>query len=97
RKGLYGDAHIQVGESEPSLAVPTGSIQTIDGIPFVFVRKEPALFAATRVQLGPGSPSDHLTAIAGGLAPGDQIVSQGSYILRSEFLKALLGAGCVDD
>lgn len=97
RKGLYGDAHIQVGESEPSLAVPTGSIQTIDGIPFVFVRKEPALFAATRVQLGPGSPSDHLTAIAGGLAPGDQIVSQGSYILRSEFLKSLLGAGCVDD
>ncbi|MCB1232670.1 MAG: efflux RND transporter periplasmic adaptor subunit [Verrucomicrobiae bacterium] len=97
RKGLYGNAHIQIGEGKSSLAVPTGSIQTIDGIPFVFVQKEPALFAATRVQLAPGSPSDHLTAIEGGLAPGDQIVSQGSYILRSEFLKSLLGAGCVDD
>lgn len=97
RKGLYGDAHIQIGESKPSLAVPTGSIQTIDGIPFVFVRKEPALFAATRVQLAQASPSAHLAAIEAGLAPGDQIVSQGSYILRSEFLKSLLGAGCVDD
>lgn len=97
RKGLYGDARIQAGEGKPSLAVPTGSIQTIDGIPFVFVRKEPALFAATRVQLAPGSPAGQLTAIEGGLAPGDQIVSQGSYILRSEFLKSLLGAGCVDD
>ncbi len=95
RKGLYGDAHIQIGKGKPSLAVPTGSIQTIDGAPFVFVRKEPALFAATRVQPAAGSSTPDLTAIERGLAPGDQIVSQGSYILRSEFLKSLLGAGCV--
>ncbi|GAA5483932.1 efflux RND transporter periplasmic adaptor subunit [Haloferula sargassicola] len=97
RKGLYGEARIQLGEASSSLAVPTGAIQTIDGVPFVFVRVEPALYAATRVEPTQGAASDQLTAIRSGLAPGDQIVSQGSYILRSEFLKSLLGAGCVDD
>lgn len=97
RKGLYGEARIQIGEASPSLAVPTGAIQTIDGVPFVFVRQEPALYAATRVELTPGAAFGELTAIRSGLAPGDKIVSQGSYILRSEFLKSLLGAGCVDD
>lgn len=97
RKGLYGEARIHLGESTPSLSVPTGAIQTIDGVPFVFVRKEPALYAATRVEITSGTPSDDLTAISGGLALDDLIVSKGSYILRSEFLKSLLGAGCVDD
>jgi cobalt-zinc-cadmium efflux system membrane fusion protein len=97
RKGLYGDARIHLGKASPTLAVPTGAIQTIDGVPFVFVRKEPALYAATRVEITHGAASGELTAIRSGLTPGDKIVSQGSYILRSEFLKSLLGAGCVDD
>ena len=97
RKGLYGEARIYLGKTSPSLAVPTSAIQTIEGVPFVFVRQEPALYAATRVELTSGAASGELTAIRSGLAPGDKIVSQGSYILRSEFLKSLLGAGCVDD
>lgn len=97
RKGLYGEARIHLGEATPSLSVPTGAIQTIDGVPFVFVRTEPELYAATRVEIAPGTGSGQTTAIASGLAAGDRIVSKGSYILRSEFLKSLLGAGCVDD
>ena len=49
RKGLYGEARIYLGKTSPSLAVPTSAIQTIEGVPFVFVRQEPALYAATRV------------------------------------------------
>lgn len=97
RKGLYGEARISLRETAPALAVPTGAIQTIDGVPFVFVRKEPALYAATRVELANGSSSGGISAIRSGLAANDSIVSEGSYILRSEFLKSLLGAGCVDD
>ncbi|MEP2775393.1 MAG: efflux RND transporter periplasmic adaptor subunit [Luteolibacter sp.] len=97
RKGLYGEARIHLSEATPSLSVPTGAIQTIDGVPFVFVRTEPELYAATRVEIAPGTSAGQTTAIASGLAAGDRIVSKGSYILRSEFLKSLLGAGCVDD
>ncbi|MEE4271808.1 MAG: efflux RND transporter periplasmic adaptor subunit [Thermoanaerobaculales bacterium] len=97
RKGLYGEARIHIGESSSSLAVPNGSIQVIDGVPFVFVREEPTLYAATRVQLAPGTASTQITAVQSGLKPESAIVSRGSYILRSEFLKSLLGAGCVDD
>ncbi len=97
RKGLYGEARILMGEASTSLAVPTSAIQTIDGVPFVFVRKESALYAATRVELTPGGNSGKTSAVRSGLAPSDLIVSEGSYILRSEFLKSLLGAGCVDE
>ncbi|MBT8036704.1 MAG: efflux RND transporter periplasmic adaptor subunit [Verrucomicrobiae bacterium] len=97
RKGLYGEARVQLGEARSSLAVPTTAIQTIDGVPFVFVRKESALYAATRVELTQANGSSNISAVRSGLAPDDLIVSQGSYILRSEFLKSLLGAGCVDD
>ena len=97
RKGLYGEALIHLGKERPSLSVPTGAIQTIDGVPFVFVRTEPELYAATRVEIAPGARVGKTTAIAKGLTAGDRIVSKGSYILRSEFLKSLLGAGCVDD
>jgi cobalt-zinc-cadmium efflux system membrane fusion protein len=97
RKGLYGEAQIHLGEATPSLSIPTGAIQTIDGVPFVFVRTEPELYAATRVEIARGTGTGQTTAIASGLTAGDRIVSKGSYILRSEFLKSLLGAGCVDD
>lgn len=97
RKGLYGEARVQLGKSTSSLAVPTGSIQVIDNVPFIFVREEPALYAATRVEIASGASSDEVTAIRDGLTANAEIVTKGSYILRSEFLKSLLGAGCVDD
>lgn len=97
KKGMYGEARIQIRMSNPSLAVPVGAVQNIDGVSFVFVRKEPELYAATRVEIADGTTSKQLTAISKGLSSDDLIVTQGSYILRSEFLKSLLGAGCVDD
>jgi cobalt-zinc-cadmium efflux system membrane fusion protein len=96
RKGLYGEATINISESTQALLVPTDSIQEIDGIPFVFIKKEPSLFAATRVHPGI-SVNRGVTPIHKGLNLEDQIVTNGSYILRSEFLKSQLGAGCVDD
>ena len=97
RKGLYGRVRIHTGAPLNSLTVPNGSIQIIADRPFVFVREEPDLYAATRVELSPASAEDGLTAVASGLGADDLIVSSGSYIMRSEFLKSLLGAGCVDD
>jgi len=97
RKGLYGRAKIQTKKPETFISVPTGSIQMIDNRPFVFVREAPDLYAATRVELSPANAGSNLTSVAGGLDGDDMIVSRGSYIMRSEFLKSLLGAGCVDD
>jgi cobalt-zinc-cadmium efflux system membrane fusion protein len=96
RKGLYGEATINISESLQVLLVPTDSIQEIDGIPFVFVRKEPSLYAATRIEYR-RSETKGVSLIYQGLNLDDQVVTNGSYILRSEFLKSQLGAGCVDD
>ena len=97
RKGLYGHVRIRTGDPLSTLIVPDDSIQVVDDRPFVFVREEADLYSATRVELSPASAGSGLTAIASGLGSEDLIVSSGSYIMRSEFLKSLLGAGCVDD
>ena len=97
RKGLFGQARIQIKPTSRSLTAPSESLQVIDGIPFVFVQEEPTLFAATRVQIGDDCANAGQIAILDGLRPNDRIVVSNSYIMRSEFLKSLLGAGCVDD
>ena len=71
------------------------SVQRHEGNDFVFVRDESDLFALRRVALG--------NALAGnvevllGLNSTDSVVTEGSFIVMSEFLKSRLGAGCVDD
>lgn len=97
RKGLFGQARIQIKPASLSLTAPSESLQVINGVPFVFVQKEPTLFAATRVKTADACENPGQVAILDGLRPSDRIVVSNSYIMRSEFLKSLLGAGCVDD
>ena len=97
RKGLFGQARIQTKPASLSLTAPSESLQVIDGVPFVFVQKEPTLIAATRVRTADACETPGQVAILDGLRPSDRIVVSNSYIMRSEFLKSLLGAGCVDD
>ena len=97
RKGLFGQARIRTESGALMMTTPLESIQVIDAVPFVFVQVEPALIAATRVKIVDGNSDPAHVAIAEGLNADDKIVTAGSYIMRSEFLKSLLGAGCVDD
>jgi cobalt-zinc-cadmium efflux system membrane fusion protein len=101
RKGLYGTVRIETSIPKQSVTVPTDSIQTIDGNHFVSVQEEADLYAATRVDISSArakaGTGPALTAITSGLSQSDSIVSSGSYILRSEFLKSKLGAGCVHE
>ena len=95
KSGLFGEAQITIGDVRPAAFVPMTSVQRHEGNDFVFVRDESDLFALRRVALG--------NALAGnvevllGLNSTDSVVTEGSFIVMSEFLKSRLGAGCVDD
>jgi cobalt-zinc-cadmium efflux system membrane fusion protein len=94
KTGLFGDASIAIGEPRSAWLVPRDAVQSHEQGDYVFVRREPDLFALQRVALG-ASNGDRVEVLAG-LDANDPIVSEGSFIVMSEFLKSRLGAGCAD-
>ena len=92
--GMFGEVQILSGAASTQLMVPADAVQSIDGAPFLFVQEEPDLFELRRVQTG--TRRDGLLAIVAGLGPDDQVVSGQGFALKSEVLKARLGASCAD-
>jgi cobalt-zinc-cadmium efflux system membrane fusion protein len=86
---MFATVEIPIGQPRPILAVPSSSIQQIDGRPVVFIRNSEKEFQKREVQTGPDSQG--YTEIRSGLKPGEQVVSQGSFIVKTAFLKHLIG------
>lgn len=77
--------------TEAVTAIPSTAIQQIDGQPSVFVKRNPTTFQRRKVKLGPASGD--LIEIAEGLKGDEQLVTTGSFTLKSEFLKEQLAQG----
>lgn len=85
---MYATAEINVGESAPALLVPQEAIQEVRGANSVFVRQAPDRFVIRPVELGRNL--DGSSEVVRGLSAGEFIATKGSFILKSEFLKASL-------
>jgi cobalt-zinc-cadmium efflux system membrane fusion protein len=77
-----------------TLAVPADAVQTVDGNPFVFVRLEEDLFELRRVTTGRRIRG--AVTIQSGLHADDRVAMSQSFSLKSEVLRARLGASCAD-
>ena len=86
---MFATVEIPLGQTSPILAVPSSSIQQIDGRPVVFVRGSETEFQKREVQTG--VESQGYTEIRSGLKQGEQVVSRGSFVLKTAFLKHLMG------
>jgi cobalt-zinc-cadmium efflux system membrane fusion protein len=77
---------------EPALALPDGTVQTVDGNTAVFVpvKGEPNTYAARIVSVG--APVGGLVPIISGLNEGERIVTAGTFILKAD-----LGKGSAKD
>jgi cobalt-zinc-cadmium efflux system membrane fusion protein len=78
---LIGDPRWAVREV---LAVPRKAVQTVEGKSLLFV-KTPRGFEKRAVELG-GSGGD-LVEIRKGIEPGDQVATEGAFLLKSELLR----------
>jgi membrane fusion protein, heavy metal efflux system len=85
---MLAEASIPVGEHKPALLIPSDAIQQINGQDVVFVRTASDRFAIRPVRIG--DTVDGKTPILEGLKPGEQIVVQGSFVLKSQLLKATM-------
>ena len=86
--GMYVNvAFATLGGSESTVpVVPTSAVQNINNQQVVFVAtNDPAVFALRSVRLGPETNGRY--PILEGLSVGDRIVTEGSFLLRAEWLK----------
>ncbi|MBE7558825.1 efflux RND transporter periplasmic adaptor subunit [bacterium] len=94
RAGMFGRAEVRVGESRPSVLVPRAAVQWEGCCNVVFVRAGDSLFRPRKVSLA-YQTGDHYV-VREGLSGGEQVVSTGSFLLKTELLKDNIGAGCCE-
>lgn len=93
RPGMTATARI-LGVPEPQapnvVKVPRGALQTIDGQPFVFIDLGGAKFQLRAVERG--VDLENGVEIKQGLLGDESIVTEGTFILKSEVLRAQMGS-----
>lgn len=95
RLGMFASVSFPVGAARAAVAVPSGAIVTERGeggaeTPVVFVAGlEEHKYEKRKIT--PGQVYGAWTEIAGGLKPGEKVVTEGAYALLSELGKGALG------
>jgi cobalt-zinc-cadmium efflux system membrane fusion protein len=92
RSGLFGLGGIALHQDEEVLAVPTEAVQWDGCCNVVFVQQGADVFEPRKVRLGEQSNGAYV--VQAGLLPGERVVTQGSYLMKTEILKGSIGAGC---
>jgi cobalt-zinc-cadmium efflux system membrane fusion protein len=97
KHGMFGRVRIDSKHLAKGLYVPVESVHHFgpDRSEYVFTKVTDDLFEIRRVEMG--AKNRAYVEILKGLVPEDLVVSAHSFTVKSEFLKARLGAGCVDE
>jgi cobalt-zinc-cadmium efflux system membrane fusion protein len=91
RPGMFVKAQVEVPQSYEGstvLAVPQSALQTLEGRTMVFVQTEQGVFGRRLVETG--HSFEGFTEIYSGVKAGDVVVTEGSFVVKSEFAKATL-------
>jgi membrane fusion protein, heavy metal efflux system len=88
RPEMLATAEIQAGGSRALLLAPADAIQQVHDQDVVFIRKSEDRFELRPVRLG--EMVNGRVVILDGAEPGETIVTQGSFVLKSQLLKASL-------
>ena len=87
--GMFASVTIPTTDKISSLAAPIGAVQHIDGQSVVFERTSANTFARRDVVLG--SVAAGMVALMGDIEAGHEIVSDGSFYLKTESLLGRIG------
>ncbi len=91
RPGMFVSAVIAEPATRTAVFVPEDALQEINGLHVVFVTTDGQTFQARTVTLGIHSAGK--TEIVSGLQPGERIVVDGAFIVKSQMLKSTMGDG----
>jgi membrane fusion protein, heavy metal efflux system len=91
RPGMFVKAQIDVPQAYEDgtvLAVPQSALQTLEDRTTVFLQTAPGVFGRRVVETG--HSFEGFTEIYSGIKAGDVVVTEGSFVVKSEFAKATL-------
>jgi cobalt-zinc-cadmium efflux system membrane fusion protein len=94
RANMYGHARIAAGAARTNVVVPRAAVQRAKNVQLVFVRVSANEYETRRVQLG--TADAEFIEIVKGIRPGEEVVTTGSFLLKTETLKDSIGAGCCE-
>jgi membrane fusion protein, heavy metal efflux system len=86
RPEMLATAEIAAGETRQTILIAPEAVQQVNGQDVVFVRSAADRFTPRPVRLGTGVNGK--VALAEGVRPGEEVVTQGSFLLKSQLLKA---------
>jgi len=94
RNNQFARALITVEPSRAGLVVPVAAVQRQADGSLLFVRTGPGVYEPRPVKVGRRKQS--LVEVEGDLRPGDDVVTEGAFLLKTELSKDGIGAGCCE-
>lgn len=92
KPGMFVKARVDVpkpaSEAHAIQVVPQSALQTLEGRSTVFIQVEPGVFERRFVEVG--HSFEGFAEVLAGVRTGDVVVTEGSFVLKSEFAKATL-------
>ncbi len=92
--GEFGHVNIATNENTAVTLVPKDAVQWEGCCNVVFVKESEQRYRPTKVQLAEGNGPYY--QIISGLKPGEEVVVDGAFLLKTELKKTSIGAGCCD-
>lgn len=94
RPGQFVTAALFLESQKNMASLPVSAVVEDAGKNFVFVQVEPELYL--RRDVIPGRRVGDRITIQSGLKAGESVVTEGSFLLKSDVLRGKMGAGCSD-
>ncbi len=94
RPGLLARVRLYPQGERLALVVPAVAVLSDEARRFVFVHHDGDYFIRRPVQLG--RAMGDWVEVQSGLTPGQQVVTTGAFLLKSDVLRSKMGAGCAD-
>ena len=95
RANQFGKARIRVEEPHKALVVSKGAVQRHEGVDVVFLKQSESTYRPQRIKSTAMDRKDALEVVWG-LKAGESVVTDGSFLLKTEIMKGSIGAGCCD-
>ena len=93
RAGMFARVQLLMPGAAGGLALPEEAVLDDEGRSFVFVRAEGPYFIRRPVTTGRSSEG---WVEVSGIDAGDEVVTKGAFLLKSDVLRSKMGAGCAD-
>ena len=95
RANAFGRARIAVGDAQAGVVVPRDALHRVREQDVVFVARSPVTYEARVVEVALWGARE--VQLAQGVAAGEPVVTAGGFELKTELMRASIGAGCCDD